>query len=49
MKRKKPVDGDKHGWDDFEVYADANGIGEHPDDWGVELEALACRVRSRAH
>jgi len=34
-KRKKPENGDVYEWRQFEVWADANGIGIHEDDWTI--------------
>ena len=33
MKRKPPENAELYAWKKFERWADANGVGDHPDDW----------------
>lgn len=40
--REKPEHADLLGWNDFVVYADEHGFGEHPEDW-TELWDLWAR------
>lgn len=33
MKRKQPENSWVYGWATFERWVDAQGVGDHPDDW----------------
>jgi len=32
-ERERPEDATFYGWDEFQSWADAHGVGDHPDDW----------------
>jgi hypothetical protein len=32
MKREKPEEGDKYNWDEFELWAEYEGVGEQKED-----------------